>query len=167
MRYLPLPGQFRKTYAYSNFGYTTGAIAAATKIGKPWETIADEQLYSRLGMTSTSSRFSDYENRANKAALHIFLNGQPVNRFVREADAESPAGGVSSMPAISPSGYGSSSIRASGTASRSSTRTRLPRPTRPRSVAQRPTRQSPMTAPAANTTASAGTSGPMRRAVRN
>jgi CubicO group peptidase (beta-lactamase class C family) len=96
MRYLPLPGQFRKTYAYSNFGYTTGAMAAAIKVGKPWETIAGEQLYSRLGMTSTSSRFSDYENRANKAALHIFLNGQPVNRFVREADAESPAGGVSS-----------------------------------------------------------------------
>jgi CubicO group peptidase (beta-lactamase class C family) len=96
MRYLPLPGQFRKTYAYSNFGYTTGAIAAATKIGKPWETIADEQLYSRLGMTSTSSRFSDYEDRANKAALHIFIDGVPVNRFVREADAEAPAGGVSS-----------------------------------------------------------------------
>jgi CubicO group peptidase (beta-lactamase class C family) len=96
MRYLPLPGEFRKTYAYSNFGYTTGAIAAATKIGKPWETIADEQLYAPLGMTSTSSRFSDYENRANKAALHIFLNGQPVNRFVRDADAEAPAGGASS-----------------------------------------------------------------------
>ena len=96
MRYLPLPGQFRKTYAYSNFGYTTAAIAAATKIGKPWEAIADAQLYSRLGMTSTSSRFSDYENRANKAALHIFVDGQPVNRFVREADAEAPAGGVSS-----------------------------------------------------------------------
>lgn len=96
MRYLPLPGQFRKTYAYSNFGYTTGAIAAATKIGKPWETIADEQLYSQLGMTSTSSRFSDYEDRANKAALHVFINGEPVNRFVREADAEAPAGGVSS-----------------------------------------------------------------------
>jgi CubicO group peptidase (beta-lactamase class C family) len=96
MRYLPLPGQFRKTYAYSNFGYTTAAIAAATKIGKPWETIAEEQLYSPLGMTSTSSRFSDYENRANKAALHIFLNGQPVNRFVRDADAEAPAGGANS-----------------------------------------------------------------------
>jgi CubicO group peptidase (beta-lactamase class C family) len=96
MRYLPLPGVFRKTYAYSNFGYTTGAIAAATKIGKPWETIADEQLYAPLGMTSTSSRFSDYENRTNKAALHIMINGQPFNRFVREADAEAPAGGVSS-----------------------------------------------------------------------
>lgn len=96
MRYLPLPGQFRKTYAYSNFGYTTAAIAAAMKIGKPWETIAEEQLYYPLGMTSTSSRFSDYENRPNKAALHIFVNGEPVNRFVREADAEAPAGGVSS-----------------------------------------------------------------------
>jgi CubicO group peptidase (beta-lactamase class C family) len=96
MRYLPLPGTFRKTYAYSNFGYTTGAIAAATKIGKPWETIAEEQLYVPLGMTSTSSRFSDYENRANKAALHIMLHDQPFNRFVREADAEAPAGGVSS-----------------------------------------------------------------------
>ncbi len=96
MRYLALPGVFRKTYAYSNFGYTAGAIAAATKIGKPWEEIAATQLYSRLGMTSTSSRFSDYENRANKAALHIFIDGQPVNRFVREADAEAPAGGVSS-----------------------------------------------------------------------
>ena len=96
MRYLPLPGHFRKTYAYSNFGYTTGAIAAAMKIGKPWETIAEEQLYLALGMTSTSSRFSDYEDRSNKAALHIFIDGEPVNRFVREADAEAPAGGVSS-----------------------------------------------------------------------
>jgi CubicO group peptidase (beta-lactamase class C family) len=96
MRYLPLPGEFRKTYAYSNFGYTTGAIAAATKIGKPWETIAEEQLYAPLGMTSTSSRFSDYEDRTNKAALHIMIDGQPINRFVREADAEAPAGGVSS-----------------------------------------------------------------------
>jgi CubicO group peptidase (beta-lactamase class C family) len=96
MRYLPLPGVFRKTYAYSNFGYTTGAIAAETKIGKPWETIAEEQLYGPLGMTSTSSRFSDYEDRVNKAALHIMIDGQPVNRFVREADAEAPAGGVSS-----------------------------------------------------------------------
>lgn len=96
MRYLPLPGTFRKTYAYSNFGYTTGAIAAATKIGKPWETIAEEQLYAPLGMTSTSSRFSDYENRTNKAALHVMIDGQPFNRFVREADAEAPAGGVSS-----------------------------------------------------------------------
>jgi CubicO group peptidase (beta-lactamase class C family) len=96
MRYLPLPGQFRNSYAYSNFGYTEGAMAAAAKLGKAWEVIAEEQLYSRLGMRSTSSRFSDYENRSNKAALHIILDGEAVNRFVRDADSESPAGGVSS-----------------------------------------------------------------------
>jgi len=96
MRYLPLPGQFRKSYAYSNFGYTTGAVAAATKVGKTWEQLAEEQLYARLGMNATSSRFSDYENRSNKAALHYMRDGEPVNWFVREADAESPAGGVSS-----------------------------------------------------------------------
>ena len=72
MRYLPLPGQFRKTYAYSNFGYSEGAIAAATKIGKPWETIADEQLYSRLGMTSTSSRFSDYRKSSEQGGAARF-----------------------------------------------------------------------------------------------
>jgi CubicO group peptidase (beta-lactamase class C family) len=96
MRYLALPGQFRKSYAYSNFGFTTAGVAAAMKVGKPWETIADQELYSRLGMTSTSSRFSDFENRSNKAAMHIFIDGQPVNRFVRDADAEAPAGSVSS-----------------------------------------------------------------------
>jgi CubicO group peptidase (beta-lactamase class C family) len=96
MRYLSLPGQLGKSYAYSNFGFTTAAIAAAKKIGHPWETIAQEQLYGPLGMTSTSSRFSDYRNRTNKAAMHIFVNGRPVNRFVRDADAEAPAGGVSS-----------------------------------------------------------------------
>ena len=47
-------------------------------------------------MTETSSRFSDYQNNPNKAAMHIFIDGQPVNRFVRDADSESPAGGVNS-----------------------------------------------------------------------
>jgi CubicO group peptidase (beta-lactamase class C family) len=47
-------------------------------------------------MTSTSSRFSDYENNPNKAALHYLQNGVYKNWFVREADSEAPAGGVSS-----------------------------------------------------------------------
>jgi CubicO group peptidase (beta-lactamase class C family) len=96
LRFVPLAGQFRTTYHYSNFGMTEGAIAAAKKVGKRWEDIADERLYSKIGMRSTSSRFSDYENRPNKAALHVLENGIYKNRFVREADPEAPAGGVSS-----------------------------------------------------------------------
>ena len=96
LRYVPLAGPMGKTYHYSNFGLTEAAIAAVRKTGKLWEEIANERLYSRIGMTSTSSRYSDYENNPDKAALHVLWNGEYRNWFVREADSESPAGGVSS-----------------------------------------------------------------------
>ena len=95
LRYVPLTGIFRKTYAYTNLGLTEGAIAVARKMGRRWEDLADEQLFSRVGMTRSSYRFSDYQNARNKAALHVFENGNPVSRYVRDADAEAPAGGVS------------------------------------------------------------------------
>jgi CubicO group peptidase (beta-lactamase class C family) len=96
MRMVPLVGQFRETYHYSNFGLTEAAIAATLKTGKTWEEVAHERLYAKIGMGSTSSRYSDYENNPNKAALHYLQDGVYKNWFVREADSESPAGGVSS-----------------------------------------------------------------------
>ena len=96
IRLVPLVGQFRETYHYSNFGLTEGAIAATLKTGKTWEDVAQQQLYGKIGMLSTSSRYSDYENNPNKAALHYLDGDVYKNWFVREADSESPAGGVSS-----------------------------------------------------------------------
>ena len=96
IRLVPLAGEFRQTYHYSNFGLTEGAIAATRKTGKTWEELAQERLYSRIGMHSTSSRYSDYENNPDKAALHFLQDGVYKNWFVREADSEAPAGGVSS-----------------------------------------------------------------------
>lgn len=97
LRLVPLAGQFRETYHYSNFGLTEGAIAATRGTGKTWEELAHEQLYAKVGMRSTSSRYSDYENNPNKAALHYRGDdGVYHNWFVREADSEAPAGGVSS-----------------------------------------------------------------------
>jgi CubicO group peptidase (beta-lactamase class C family) len=96
IRLVPLAGPFRESYHYSNFGLTEGAIAATLKTGKTWEEVADQQLYSKIGMPSTSSRYSDYENNPNKSALHYLQDGVYKNWFVREADSESPAGGVSS-----------------------------------------------------------------------
>ncbi len=96
LRLIPLAGQFRETYHYSNFGLTEGAIAATLKTGKTWEEVAEQQLYSRIGMSSTSSRYSDYANNPDKAALHYLQDGVYRNWFVRQADSESPAGGVSS-----------------------------------------------------------------------
>ncbi|KAE9678481.1 serine hydrolase, partial [Enterobacteriaceae bacterium TzEc077] len=49
-----------------------------------------------LGMTSTSSRFSEYEARPDRAIGHIHVDGAYKPLYVRDAQAESPAGGVSS-----------------------------------------------------------------------
>ena len=96
MRQIPIKGTFRKTYEYSNFPYSEGALATAKQAGKVWEDLAEKRIFLPLGMASTSYRYSDYCNRANKAAIHVFVDDQPVARYEREPDAEAPAGGASS-----------------------------------------------------------------------
>jgi CubicO group peptidase (beta-lactamase class C family) len=97
LRMVELHGVFRKTYQYSNFGITEGALAATRHLGKTWEEVSEDLLYTKLGMTSTSSRYSDYFNRPDRAELHYRdADGVFRPRYIREADAESPAGGVSS-----------------------------------------------------------------------
>jgi len=59
LRLVKLNGVFRKTYQYSNFGITEGALAATRHLDKTWEEVSEDLLYSKLGMTRTSSRFSD------------------------------------------------------------------------------------------------------------
>jgi CubicO group peptidase (beta-lactamase class C family) len=87
---------FRITYAYTNFGLTAGAQAAAHACKKSWEQLSQDILYGPLGMTATSSRFIDYERASDRADLHVRFGTTWKPLFVREPDAESPAGGVSS-----------------------------------------------------------------------
>ena len=95
LRQLPLD-PFRISYAYTNFGFTAGAEAAAVSAGRSWENLAEQVLYQPLGMTSTSSRFADYESRANRAVGHIHIDGRYEPSYTRDPQPESPAGGVSS-----------------------------------------------------------------------
>lgn len=95
LRPLPL-GEFRTSYAYTNFGLTAAAEAVAANAGKPWENLAQDVLYGPLGMTSTSSRFADFEARQNRALGHIHVDGKYEPLYLRDADPEAPAGGVSS-----------------------------------------------------------------------
>ncbi len=95
LRALPL-APFRISYAYTNFGVTAAAEAVAAGAGRRWEDLADEVLYRPLGMTSTSSRFADYSSRPDRAVGHIHIDGKYAPDYVRDADAQSPAGGVSS-----------------------------------------------------------------------
>ncbi|MCV3209331.1 serine hydrolase [Mesorhizobium sp. YC-39] len=96
LRFVPPLSSFRAGYSYSNFGLTEGAVAAAKPTGKPWEEVAEEKLYRPLGMASTSSRYSDFLKHANRAALHVRVDGVWAAKIKRDPDAQAPAGGVSS-----------------------------------------------------------------------
>lgn len=96
LRYVKPASSFRSTYAYTNFAFTEAGVAGARAAGKAWEDLSADKLYRPLGMKSTSSRFADYAAAGNKAALHVRVEGKWVARHVRQPDAQSPAGGVSS-----------------------------------------------------------------------
>jgi CubicO group peptidase (beta-lactamase class C family) len=96
LRYQHPDSSFRSHYAYTNFGITEGGTAAARAYGLEWEAAANEKLYKPLGMTSASSRYVDFVARSNKALGHVLVNGKWVQKFKRDPDAQSPAGGVSS-----------------------------------------------------------------------
>jgi CubicO group peptidase (beta-lactamase class C family) len=95
LRYQRPDTSFRSGYAYTNFGITEAAIAAAKSTGTAWEALMEEKLYKPLGMTSTSSRYADFVGRPNKALGHVLVDGKWMQKYKRDPDTESPAGGVS------------------------------------------------------------------------
>jgi len=96
LRYLRPTSSFRAAYAYSNFGFTEGAVAAVKPTGKVWEDVAEEKLYKPLGMNSTSSRNADFLKHLNRASLHVRVSGEWTPLVTRNPDPQSPAGGISS-----------------------------------------------------------------------
>jgi len=96
LRYQHPASSFRSHYAYTNFGITAAAVAAVKAYDMEWEIASEEKLYRPLGMTATSSRHSDFVGRANKALGHVLVDGKWVQKFQRDPDAQTPAGGVSS-----------------------------------------------------------------------
>ncbi|HEU5432089.1 MAG TPA: serine hydrolase [Thermomicrobiales bacterium] len=96
LRFIHPASSFRSAYAYTNFGLTAGAEAAARAVGMTWEDASDHFLYLPLGMTRTTSRNRDFVARDNRASGHVkTANGWEAGQQ-RQPDAQSPAGGVSS-----------------------------------------------------------------------
>lgn len=96
LRYQKPDSSFRSQYAYTNFGLTEAAVAAAEAYGLTWEQASADKLYKPLGMDSTSSLYSDFDTRTNKALNHVLVDGKWVHQEQRQPDAQSPAGGASS-----------------------------------------------------------------------
>jgi CubicO group peptidase (beta-lactamase class C family) len=96
LRYQKPESSFRSHYAYTNFGMTEAGVAAVKPYNLTWENASEQKLYGPLGMNSTSSRYADFVARTNKALGHVQENGKWVQKYKRDPDAESPAGGASS-----------------------------------------------------------------------
>ncbi|MCT4368794.1 MULTISPECIES: serine hydrolase [Synechococcaceae] len=95
LRFLPIGNRFRADYAYTNFGFTAAAEAAAVGKGLSWAELANQRLYRPLGMTRSSSSHADLLAFSNRAALHAATGDGWVARYQRNADAQAPAGGAS------------------------------------------------------------------------
>ncbi|MEU9165561.1 serine hydrolase [Streptomyces sp. NPDC048424] len=88
---------FRASYAYTNFGLTAAAEAVARAKGSSWQKLSADTLFKPAGMTRTSTEFSDFINAPDHASTHVKnADGTWSPRFVRDPDAQSPAGGISS-----------------------------------------------------------------------
>ncbi len=96
LRYLPLQ-PFGKHYAYTNFGLTAAGLAAAEAAGVDWATLMERSIYTPLGMTRTSSRFTDFTTRSNRVSGHRQVDGKWVAVAPpRMPDAQAPAASVTS-----------------------------------------------------------------------
>ncbi len=96
LRYVDLIGRFRDSYAYTNFGLTAAAVAAAEFTGATWEDASAARLYQPAGMTRTTSANAEFVAMDNRAVGHVEVDGEWQHLYDRQPDAQSPAGGVSS-----------------------------------------------------------------------
>lgn len=88
---------FRVTYHYSNFGLTTAGEAVAAAADTTWEDLARSMIFGPLGMRSSSYTYADFRAQANRAHLHQQTTaGRWIPGPVRNANAQAPAGGLSS-----------------------------------------------------------------------
>ncbi|MFD7624751.1 serine hydrolase [Streptomyces sp. NPDC059851] len=96
LRLLPL-SPFRASYAYTNFGLTAAAEGVARAHGTSWQKLSADTLFKPAGMTRTSTEFSAFATAPDHAATHVKNpDGTWSPRYVRDPDAQAPAGGVSS-----------------------------------------------------------------------
>lgn len=87
---------FRTSYHYTNFGLTVGGEAVAKAVGTPWDQMCSRDLLEPLGMSSSSYSHAQFETHSNKAMLHYPVQGGYQPLYQRDADAQAPAGGLSS-----------------------------------------------------------------------
>ena len=100
---IPLVHGFRTTYAYDNILYLAAGEVVAQVSGMSWEDFVSKRIFSKVGMKSSVSRFSDMATKTNFAVAHARYGDSviAVDRFrqLNIGDAGDPAGGIVSSAA--------------------------------------------------------------------
>jgi CubicO group peptidase (beta-lactamase class C family) len=94
--HLPLAGDLRNQWSYSNLGYTLAGHALGRAAGGTWEEALAAHVLEPLGMRRTRSSVAGALADPDHATPHIVRDGVAVETAWREDGSIAPAGGLSS-----------------------------------------------------------------------
>jgi CubicO group peptidase (beta-lactamase class C family) len=96
LRFIRPATSFRSAYAYDNVLYLVAGELIEAVSGKAWEDFVGYRILRRVGMTTSSVRYSDAQRGGNLARPHARVEG--IVRTVKPfgSDNTNPAGGIMS-----------------------------------------------------------------------
>lgn len=94
MAHLPLAGDLRNQWVYSNFGFTAAGLAMGRATGSTWEEQVRTRVLEPLGMARTISESQPVTGDADHARPHLEVEDRAVPTVFRWLDGPAPAGGL-------------------------------------------------------------------------
>lgn len=94
LAHLPLAGDLRAQFAYSNFGYALTGLAIGRVTGNRWEQELQSRVLNRLGMTRAVIGPDAAQAAPDHAEPYVVRDGVAVRTAWRQMSGAGPAGGV-------------------------------------------------------------------------
>ena len=94
MAHLPLVGDLRAQWSYSNFGFMLAGVVVERVTGNSWEDEVTARVLEPLGMHRSQPTEATLTSDADSATPHVVRDDKPVVTDVRVMQAIAPAGGI-------------------------------------------------------------------------
>lgn len=94
LEHLPLAGDLRAQWSYSNFGYVLAGVALGRAAGDDWHALVRKHVFEPLRMSRSLTSEQLAQADSDHAIPHVLRDGRPVATQWRVFDAIAPAGGV-------------------------------------------------------------------------
>jgi len=101
LEHLPLVGDLRAQWSYSNFGYAVAGLALGRAAGTSWATEMNERVLGPLGMSRTTLTAAGMAEDPDHATPHVVRDGVAQPTVFRLLNGIAPAGEVVSCAADS------------------------------------------------------------------